>query len=220
MRSLTLRTVTPGTARSASTISSECAASAAEQVTSTVSPSDRDSTTSIAVTDAAGRADGRRDPADARRIAVGGEPDGQRVGRRGDRAAPARAARGWLLRGVSQAAADGGRTVSVLIATAMVAPAAARRHSGYRERPSSRMAGKLRPSASALMPVQNWRNEGLRSGVDRPSSPASGPVWSSRTVSTVEPSSWPSRWYVRSMTASPDRQPAPPAHDLARAGSR
>ncbi len=50
MRSLTLRTLTPGTARSASTISSECAASAAEQVTSTVSPSERDSTTSIAVT--------------------------------------------------------------------------------------------------------------------------------------------------------------------------
>jgi hypothetical protein len=50
VRSLTLRTVTPGTARSASTISSEWEASAAEQVTSTVSPSDRLSTTSIAVT--------------------------------------------------------------------------------------------------------------------------------------------------------------------------
>ena len=50
VRSLTLRTFTPGTARSASTISSECAASAAEQVTSTVSPSERESTTSIAVT--------------------------------------------------------------------------------------------------------------------------------------------------------------------------
>src|ERR687886_131473 len=50
VRSLTLRTVTPGTARSASTISSECAASAAEQVTSTVSPSGRLSTTSMAVT--------------------------------------------------------------------------------------------------------------------------------------------------------------------------
>ena len=50
MRSLTLRTLTPGTARSASTISSEWAASAAEQVTSTVSPSGRESTTSMAVT--------------------------------------------------------------------------------------------------------------------------------------------------------------------------
>src|SRR5918998_1832079 len=50
VRSLTLRTLTPGTVPSAVTISSECAASAAEQVTSTVRPSDRESTTSIAVT--------------------------------------------------------------------------------------------------------------------------------------------------------------------------
>ena len=50
MRSLTFFTVTASTLRSASTISSEWAASAAEQVTSTVRPSDRESTTSIAVT--------------------------------------------------------------------------------------------------------------------------------------------------------------------------
>src|SRR3954467_11277011 len=50
VRSLTLRTRTPGTSRSACTISSEWAASAAEQVTSTVSPSGRLSTTSMAVT--------------------------------------------------------------------------------------------------------------------------------------------------------------------------
>ena len=52
---------------------------------------------------------------------------------------------------------------------------------------------ETRPSALALRPAQNWRNDGLRSGVVRPSSPASGPVWSSRTVSTVPPSSWASR---------------------------
>src|SRR4051794_32219774 len=50
VRSLTLRTRTPGTSRSACTISSEWAASAAEQVTSTVRPSGRLSTTSMAVT--------------------------------------------------------------------------------------------------------------------------------------------------------------------------
>ena len=50
VRSLTLCTVTPSTAPSAATISSACSPFTAEQVTSTVIRSCRDSATSIAVT--------------------------------------------------------------------------------------------------------------------------------------------------------------------------
>ena len=45
---------------------------------------------------------------------------------------------------------------------------------------------------------------------------ASGPLWSSRTVSTVPPSSWASREYVRSMVATP--KGSPPRQRMASCG--